>query len=69
MSRTAAPSSRAATRRSYMKRMAPMSTPRVTWEAINSLGPAESSRATTTFCRLPPDSARTGTDASGVRIA
>ena len=36
--------------------MVPMSTPRVGWPTSINLGAADTSRAITTFCWLPPDS-------------
>ncbi len=54
-SSTAPPRSRQAVISPWMNSMAPMSTPRVGCSAISSGASWLISRATTTFCRLPPD--------------
>jgi hypothetical protein len=46
-----------------------MSTPRVGWAATSSAGSAENSRATITFCMLPPDSERIGASAPAARMS
>ena len=56
-SRTARPSSRSSTRRRWTNSIAPTSRPRVGCAAISTLGSRSISRATTTFCWLPPESA------------
>ena len=54
--RIAAPASRCSTIRLWMYSIEPTSRPRVGWDAMTSLTGRENSRATTTFCWLPPDS-------------
>ena len=53
---TAVPRSRSSMIRLWMNSIEPTSTPRVGWEAISTFSVRENSRATTTFCWLPPDS-------------
>ena len=55
MSSTALPASRISMSILRMYSDAPMSTPRVGWQAMMTRGFLESSRATTTFCMLPPE--------------
>ena len=55
-SRIARPSSRSATRRRCRYSIAPTSRPRVGCAAIRTFGSRAISRATTTFCWLPPES-------------
>ena len=55
-SRTARPSSRSVTMRRWRYSIAPTSRPRVGCAAIRTFGSREISRATTTFCWLPPES-------------
>src|ERR671914_1468178 len=55
-SRIPRPASRSAMRRLWTNSMAPTSRPRVGWCAIRRLGLLAISRATATFCWLPPDS-------------
>ena len=57
---TAVPLSRSAMIRLWMNSIDPTSTPRVGWEAIRTFSGRENSRATTTFCWLPPESELTG---------
>src|SRR4051812_20801427 len=59
-SRIARPSSRSATSRRWTYSIAPTSRPRVGWAAISTFGLRATSRATTTFCWLPPESAPPG---------
>ena len=66
---TARPLSRSATSRSWMNSVAPMSRPRVGCSAISTGASCDSSRATTTFCRLPPESVPTATRSLAMRIA
>ena len=47
----------------------PTSSPRVGWEATSSLIGRENSRATITFCWLPPESVPTSTSGDGVRMS
>src|ERR671924_379799 len=54
---TARPSSRSSTSRRWTNSIAPTSRPRVGCAAISTLGSRVTSRATTTFCWFPPDSA------------
>lgn len=42
---------------------------RVGWEAISTFSGRENSRATTTFCWLPPDNEETGDSADSVRMS
>ena len=49
------PASRSSMIRLWMYSMEPTSTPRVGCEAISTFSGRDSSRATTTFCWLPPD--------------
>ena len=56
-SRIARPSSRSFTRRRWRYSIAPTSSPRVGCAAISAFGSREISRAATSFCWLPPDSA------------
>ena len=49
--------------------MAPTSTPRVGWLAISADSGRDSSRASTTFCWLPPDSDATGVSIDWVRMS
>ena len=51
---TAPPASRIARSRPWMNSMAPMSTPRVGWPTSSTLGCGSASRASTSFCWLPP---------------
>ena len=53
---TAVPRSRSSTSRRCRNSIAPTSTPRVGWLAISADSGRDSSRASTTFCWLPPDS-------------
>ena len=66
---TAVPLSRSEMIRLWMNSIEPTSTPRVGWEAISTLSGRENSRATTTFCWLPPDSDATGVSADSVRMS
>src|SRR5439155_517749 len=68
-SRTAVPSSRSWTIRRWMNSMAPMSTPRVGWAASRTFGLLPISRATITFCWLPPDRFLAATSIVGVRTS
>src|ERR1041385_2870591 len=61
-SSTALPLSRCSTRRRWTNSIAPTSSPRVGWAAIRTLGFRVTSRAITTFCWLPPESAAAGVD-------
>ena len=54
-SRTPAPAFFAFSSVLRISSMAPISTPLVGWDATRSLLPRDTSRATTTFCALPPD--------------
>src|SRR5204863_389506 len=65
-SRTARPSSRSSTRRRWTNSIAPTSRPRVGWAAISTRGSRSISRASTTFCWFPPDSAADGWEAAVV---
>ena len=49
--------------------MAPTSTPRVGWLAISTESGRDSSRASTTFCWFPPDSAETVLSMDWVRMS
>jgi photosystem II stability/assembly factor-like uncharacterized protein len=53
---TADPLSRSAITRLCTNSIDPTSSPRVGWLAMNSFSGRDSSRASTTFCWLPPDS-------------
>ena len=66
---TAVPRSRSAMIRLWMNSIEPTSTPRVGCEAISTLSGRENSRATTTFCWLPPESDETGVSADSVRMS
>ena len=66
---TAVPRSRSATMRRWMNSIDPTSTPRVGWEAMNSVRGRPSSRAITTFCWLPPDSVTTAESTDPVRMS
>ena len=55
--------------RLWMNSIEPTSTPRVGCDAISTLSGRENSRATTTFCWLPPDSDATGASADSVRMS
>ncbi len=66
---TAVPVSRSAMIRLWMNSIDPTSTPRVGWEAMSTLSGRENSRATTTFCWLPPESEATGVSADSVRMS
>ncbi len=69
-SRTATPSSRSAMTRLWMNSMAPTSTPRVGWAAMNrETTGLDSSRARTTFCWFPPDSEPAGSCTPVVRTS
>ena len=57
---TGVPVSRSCTIRRCRNSIEPTSTPRVGWLAMNSCSGRDSSRATTTFCWLPPDSRPAG---------
>src|SRR3954471_21391021 len=50
------PSSRSLRSRPWTNSIAPTSSPRVGWCAIKSFGSLATSRATATFCWLPPES-------------
>src|SRR6266508_2702651 len=54
-SSTAVPRSRSEITRAWMNSVEPTSTPRVGWLAISSFSGRDISRATITFCWLPPD--------------
>ena len=56
-SRIALPASRMATSRRWMNSMAPTSTPRVGWPTSRTRGSRSISRASTSFCWLPPEKA------------
>ena len=63
------PLSRVATICLWMNSIEPTSTPRVGWAATSSRRSRESSRATTTFCWLPPERlAACGVDAAGADV-
>ena len=66
---TAVPLSRSATSRRCRNSIAPTSTPRVGWVAISTDSGRDSSRASTTFCWLPPDSDDTGVSTDWVRMS
>ena len=51
----AQPALRFSMMRVWMNSMAPTSTPRVGWAMMSTGESKENSRATTTFCILPPD--------------
>ena len=55
-STTAVPLSRSATMRRCTNSIEPTSSPRVGWATMSSFSGRDSSRASTTFCWLPPDS-------------
>lgn len=69
MSSTAQPWSRFSTMRSWMNSVAPMSTPRVGWHTSSTGDPKENSRASTTFCMLPPLRDPAGSSTPEVRIS
>ena len=54
-SSTAQPELRFSMMRVWINSIAPMSTPRVGWDITSAGVSYENSRATTTFCMLPPD--------------
>ena len=58
-----------ATIRRWMYSIEPTSRPRVGWLAISSLIGRENSRATMTFCWLPPESVPAGCSTDGVRTS
>jgi hypothetical protein len=66
---TAVPLSRSATIRLWMNSIDPTSTPRVGWAATNNRSGRDISRATTTFCWLPPDSVLTADSAEDTRMS
>src|SRR6185436_6755525 len=68
-SSTAQPASRSATIFRWMNSMAPISTPRVGCEISRSTGGSPNSRPMISFCWLPPDSARAGSEAFGGRTS
>src|SRR5438094_232063 len=68
-SSTAVPSSRSWTMRRWMNSIAPMSTPRVGCAARRTFGLLPISRATITFCWLPPERLRAATSMLGVRTS
>ena len=68
-SRIAVPASRFAIAWRWMNSMLPTSRPRVGWSRTSSLRSRPNSRATTTFCWLPPDSVPARTSADGVRMS
>ena len=49
--------------------MAPMSTPRVGWEMMSTGVSKENSRATTTFCMLPPEREPTAVSTPAPRMS
>ena len=67
--RTAAPLSRSSTIREWMYSIEPTSMPRVGWEATTKSTSRLNSRATITFCWLPPDNAFSSTSTLGVRTS
>ena len=67
--RTARPLSRSATSCSWICSVAPTSSPRVGCSAISAGASCASSRATTIFCRLPPDSVPTLTRSFAIWMA
>ena len=62
-SSTAVPASRLAMTWRWMNSMLPTSRPRVGWSRTRSFSGRSNSRATTTFCWLPPDRVATGSAA------
>ncbi len=64
-----APLSRSATSSLWMNSMAPTSTPRVGCSAISTGAWCASSRAITTFCRLPPESWPTASRSLRIRMS
>jgi hypothetical protein len=68
-STTAVPSSRLTTICLWMYSIDPTSTPRVGWEATSTSIGRSNSRATTTFCWLPPDREPAGVVTDGVRMS
>src|SRR3954452_6705028 len=68
-SSTAVPASRFAITWRWMNSMLPTSRPRVGWSRIRSWSSRSNSRATTTFCWLPPDRLLARTAADGVRMS
>ena len=68
-SSTAVPSSRFSTTRLWMYSIEPTSSPRVGCAATSSRIGRLNSRATMTFCWLPPDSVPTSVKIDGVRTS
>ena len=68
-SSTAAPLLRSSTIVRCMNSIDPTSTPRVGWLAMSRRSGRDSSRATTTFCWLPPDSDDAGVWIDWVRMS
>ena len=68
-SRMAAPFFFSSSRVLRTKLIAPISSPRVGWAAIRSFGPRLISRASTIFCRLPPDMPRMESSSDTPRIS
>src|SRR6059058_5813824 len=68
MRNTARPWSRASTRRRWTNSIAPTSRPRVGCAAISTRGSRATSRAITTFCWLPPESADARVAAAHVEL-
>ena len=66
---TAVPMSRSLITRLWMNSIDPTSTPRVGCAAMKSFSGRDSSRATITFCWLPPDRVPTGVSAEEVRMS
>ena len=66
---TAVPTSRSWMIRLWMNSIEPTSTPRVGWAAMNSRSGRDISRATTTFCWLPPDRVLTAASGEEVRMS
>src|SRR5262249_52646180 len=69
ISRTAVPMPRSCMIWLWMNSIDPTSTPRVGCEATNSFSGRDISRATMTFCWLPPDSELAGASADEVRMS
>ena len=69
MTRTGVPWSLTPTMRLWMNSMDPTSTPLVGWFATSRLSSLDISRATTTFCWLPPDRDEIGSDTSVRRMS
>ena len=68
-SSTAVPISRSCMIRPWMNSIEPTSTPRVGWAATKSFNGRDISRATITFCWLPPESELAGSSPDEVRTS